>query len=135
MPDLEVEKDVPDAPPRTWEDWERVAGKVKVLDAKTLRFDDGTRVRLNIRAPEQGEKGAGEAAEFLARLIGDRDVTCFLVEAQLAYVGYVEEVNIEHAMIINGWARSHHSSTKPAETLAREKKRGLWSAKFGTPPR
>ena len=31
------------------------------------------------------------------------------------------DVNIEHAMIINGWARSHHSSTRPAETIAREK--------------
>jgi RNA polymerase sigma factor (sigma-70 family) len=126
LPALEVSKDVGDAPPRTWQAFERITGKAKVIDAKTLLFDDGTRVALNVRVPGPGERGGKEAAEFLAGLIGDRTVSCFLVEAQLAYIGYVGDVNLEHALIINGWARSHHSGTKPAETIARENKRGLW---------
>jgi RNA polymerase sigma factor (sigma-70 family) len=134
-PDLEVLKDVRDEPRRTWEDFKRIAGKVKVLDAKTLLFDDGTRIPLNMVAPVGREKGAREAAEFLAGLVGDRTVSCFLVEAQLAYIGYVGDVNIEHAMIIHGWARSHHSGTGPAETIARENQRGLWSVKFQGPAR
>jgi endonuclease YncB( thermonuclease family) len=88
-----------------------------------------------MRAPGRGESGGQEAARFLASLIGNRKVTCFLVEARYAYIGYVGEVNVEHAMIINGWARSHHSGTRPAETIAREKKRGLWSGKLGKPVR
>src|SRR5262249_19943863 len=132
-PDVEVTKDPAYAPPRRWEDFERITGRARVLDAKTLLFEDGTRVPLNLRAPGPGERGAGGAAEFLAKLLADRPVTCFLVEAQLAYVGYVGEVNVEHAMILNGWARSHHSSTRPAETIARENRRGLWGVKGGWP--
>ena len=105
----------------------RVTGRAKVLDATTLLLDDGTRIRLLMRAPGPGEAGAKPAAEFLAGLIADRPVTCFLVQAQYAWTAYVGDVNIEHAMIINGWARSHHGSTRPAETIAREKKRGLWA--------
>jgi hypothetical protein len=130
--DVEVEKDVP-APPRRWEDFERITGRAKVLDANTLLFEDGTRVPLNMRAPGPGEKGAKEAAEFLAGLLGDRTANCFLVEAQLAYVGYVGEVNVEHAMILNGWARAHHSGMRPAETIAQENRRGLWGVKGGWP--
>jgi RNA polymerase sigma factor (sigma-70 family) len=118
-----------DGPPRTWEDFERVTGRAKVLDATTLLLDDGTRIRLLMHVPGPGEAGAKAAAAFLAGLIADRPVTCFLVEAQYAWTGYVGDVNIEHAMIINGWARSHHSGTRPAETIAREKKRGIWADK------
>jgi hypothetical protein len=38
-------------------------------------------------------------------------------------------------MIIGGWARSHHSGAKPAETIARENKRGLWGDKLREPRR
>jgi RNA polymerase sigma factor (sigma-70 family) len=135
LPHLEVAGDDPEAPRRTWQDFERISGKAKVIDAKTLLFEDGTRVPLLIRAPGPRERGGKEAAELLARLIGDQTVSCYLVEAQLAWVGYVGEVNIEHTMIINGWARSHHSGTAPAETIARENKRGLWGNKINWPGR
>jgi RNA polymerase sigma factor (sigma-70 family) len=134
-PDLVVTKDVRDDPPRTWEHFKRITGKVKVLDARTLLFDDGTRIPLNMVAPVGRENGAREAAEFLAQLVRDRTVSCFLVEAQLAYIGYVGDVNIEHAMIIHGWARSHHSGTGPAEAIARENQRGLWGRQFQGPGR
>jgi hypothetical protein len=111
------------------EDYERIKGKVKVLDANTLVFEDGNRVRLHIRTPKAGEGGAKEAAEFLAKLIGDRPVDCFMVNNEYRFWGYVGDVNLQHAMIINGWALQNHSSTGPAATIAREKKRGIWADK------
>jgi endonuclease YncB( thermonuclease family) len=128
-PDLEVTTDADE--PILWSDYHRITGKAKVLDATTLLMEDGTRVRLHLRAPKPGERGAKEAAEFLAGLIGDRTVDCFLIEAQLAYVGYVGDVNLEHAMVINGWARGKGG---PA-TIAQEQKRGLWSDNLRDPGR
>jgi hypothetical protein len=66
---------------------------------------------------------AWPAAEFLARLVEGRIVDCFMIEAQYAYVGYVGDVEIGHAMVINGWARGRGA----AETIAREQKRGQWA--------
>src|SRR5262249_37018428 len=80
---------------------------------------------------EAWREGAKEAAEFLTGLIGDRMVDWFLIEAQLAYVAYVRDVNVEQAMVINGWARGKGG---PA-TIAREKKRGLWSDHLRDPGR
>jgi endonuclease YncB( thermonuclease family) len=62
-------------------------------------------------------------------------VTCYLVEAQLAYNCYVGDVNVEHAMVINGWALADHSATEPAESIARENRRGLWGDKVAQPSR
>jgi RNA polymerase sigma factor (sigma-70 family) len=133
-PALEVTNRV-GRPVPAWADYQRITGKAQVLDARTLLFADGTRIPLNLKAPLPGEPGAEEAAAFLAGLVGDQAVTCYLVEAQLAYVCYAGDVNVEHAMIINGWARSDHSGMVPAETIARENRRGLWGGKFGEPPR
>jgi endonuclease YncB( thermonuclease family) len=110
--------------------------KVKVLDANTLLLEDGTKYRLNTVAPERDQMGlmdgrlypAGqEAAEFLRRLIGDQPVLCF---DRIAYVG---DKNIIHELVLNGWALHHHSSTAPAEIIARESKRGLWRGQFVEP--
>lgn len=110
--------------------------KVKVLDANTLLLEDGTKYRLNTVAPELDQMGmiderlypAGkEAAEFLRGLIGDQPVLCF---DKIAYVG---DKNIIHELVLNGWAMHHHSSTAPAETIARENKRGLWRGQFVEP--
>jgi RNA polymerase sigma factor (sigma-70 family) len=130
-PGLEVIKGAHRDTARTWADYERVSGKARVLNAKTLLFGDGTRVLLNMRVPAPGERGATEAAGFLAGIIGDQMVTCYLVEAQLAYVCYVGDVNVEHAMVINGWALADHSGMVPAESIAREKRRGLWGEWVG----
>jgi endonuclease YncB( thermonuclease family) len=122
--------------------WERITGKAKVLDARTLLFEDGTRIPLLIVAPDLDQMGmidglpypcGEEAVEFLHKLIGDRPVTCFLVEAQGKWVGYVGDTNIEHEMIIKGWALANHSGMNPAEIIARENKRGLWRGKFVDP--
>jgi hypothetical protein len=45
----------------------------------------------------------------------------------------VGDTNIEHAMIINGWALAHHSSMNGAEIIAWEYKRGLWRGQFLNP--
>jgi endonuclease YncB( thermonuclease family) len=121
---------------------ERITGKAKVLDARTLLFEDGTRISLLMLSPDLGQMGkidgslypcGKEAAEFLRKLIGDRPVTCFLVKAQGKWFGYVGDTNIEHAMIINGWALAHHSGMAGAEIIARENKRGLWRGQFLDP--
>ena len=123
-------------------EWQRITGKAKVLDARSLLFEDGTRIPLLLVAPDLDQMGkidgslypcGKEAAEFLRKLIGDRPVTCFLVEAQGKWFGYVGDTNIEHAMIINGWALAHHSGMSGAEIVARENKRGLWRGQFIDP--
>jgi endonuclease YncB( thermonuclease family) len=123
-------------------EWQRIMGKAKVLDAHTLLFEDGTRIPLLLVAPDLDQMGqidgslypcGKDAAEFLRKVIADRPVTCFLVEAQDKWFGYVGDTNIEHAMIINGWALAHHSGMNGAEIIARENKRGLWRGQFIDP--
>jgi endonuclease YncB( thermonuclease family) len=138
-------------PPETrW--WFRVTGKVKVLDAHTLVYEDGTEVDLidGMDAPDLGQKGrigdafypcGEEAAEFLRKLIGDRAVTCLAHRDHVAgkkmrvASGYVGETNLNIEMVRNGWAISHHSGMDGWEIIARENKRGLWRGKFVLPDR
>jgi len=124
-------------------EWERITGRARVIDAHTLEFADGTRILLHVVAPELGQMGmidgapypcGKEAAEFLRKLIGERSVMCFLVEAQdNKWIGYVADTNLAHALVINGWGLAHHSSLHPAEIAARENKRGLWRGQFLDP--
>ncbi|MFN0019892.1 MAG: thermonuclease family protein [Pirellulaceae bacterium] len=120
--------------------WDRIVGKVKVIDARTLEFADGTRKTLDMVAPELGQQGkidgklypAGkEAAEFLRERIGDRPVALFYREGNTR--PYVGDENLEHTMVINGWALADHSSLHAAEIIARENKRGLWRGEFVDP--
>src|SRR5262249_25497216 len=39
------------------DEWDRIAGKVKVLDARTLEFQDGTRIKLDLAVPEPDQQG------------------------------------------------------------------------------
>lgn len=68
--------------------WTRLTGRAKVLNAYTLRFEDGTEadLRFGMDAPEPGQKGliggtlypcGKDAADFLAKLIGDKPVAVF----------------------------------------------------------
>lgn len=129
----------------------KVTGRVKVLDAHTLEFEDGTVAELNgiIDAPDLGQKGligdafypAGkEAAEFLRKLVGDRKVTYYgdppgkngKLGGGLFVIG---EMCIKTEMVRNGWAVSHHSAMEGWEAIARENKRGLWRGEFVMPKR
>src|SRR5262249_21794208 len=103
--------------------WERITGKVEGVNAYTLRFADGTTVKLLTVAPDLDQmamKGdslypAGkEAAEFLRKLVGDQSVTCFLVGAQGKWRGYVGDRDIVHELLVNGWALAQHSGEQPA---------------------
>src|SRR5262245_55906892 len=123
-------------------EWDRIAGKVTVLDARTLEFADGTRLTLGRAVPELDQQGmidgklypcGKEAAEFLRKLIGDRTVVCVLIDNKTVLSAYVGDTNIEHAMIINGWALAEHSLLHGAEIIARENKRGLWRGQFVKP--
>src|SRR5262249_47483010 len=70
---------------RTQDEWGRIAGKVRVLDANTLEYADGTRIKLGMVVPEPDQQGmmdgkfypcGKDAAEFLRKLIGDQAVVC-----------------------------------------------------------
>ena len=125
----------------------KITGKVKVIDAHTLRLADGTELELNggMDAPDLKQMGligesfypcGKEAAEFLAKLIGDQEVTCFLRNRggeKLHATCFVGEKCLDIEMVRNGWALSHHSGMVPWELIARENKRGLWRGKFVMP--
>jgi endonuclease YncB( thermonuclease family) len=122
--------------------WERITGRARVVDARTLEFDDGTRVPLHLAAPDLDQQGlidgklypcGKEAAEFLRKLIGDRPAACYYVAGQEKWLAYVGDTNVTHEMIVNGWALAHHSSLHAAEIIARENKRGLWRGEFVSP--
>ena len=128
---------------------ERITGKVKVLNAHTLVFNDGTEVELNggMDAPELDQKGlvggafypcGKEAAAFLRKMIGDRKVTCFVFGKKGDKVRgdcFVQETHLEIEMVRNGWALAHHEGMEAWQAIAREKKRGLWRGEFVAPER
>jgi endonuclease YncB( thermonuclease family) len=129
----------------------RIAGRVKVLDAHTLRFEDGTEVDINggMDAPDLGQQGligdvlypcGKEAAAFLEKLIGDRPVTWYsdaddpVDTKKLGRAdAFVGETNVGIEMVRNGWAMAHHSGTAAWEVIARDNKRGLWRGTFVFP--
>ena len=124
--------------------WIRITGKVKVLSAHTLVYEDGTKADLG-EAPELEQKGligdsfypcGKEAAEFLKKIIADRSVTCLAhpdhvegknIRPSSCFVG---ETNLNIELVRNGWAISDHSAMDGWEIIARENKRGLWRGRF-----
>jgi endonuclease YncB( thermonuclease family) len=130
----------------------RITGKVKVLNAHALLYEDGTEVDLNggMDAPDLEQKGligdtfypcGKEAAEFLKKLIGEKTVTCYIDTDRTDRKKYgqasafVGETNLNLAMIRNGWAMANHSGTAAWEAIARENQRGLWRGTFVFPER
>ncbi len=129
----------------------RITGRVQVLDAHTLRYEDGTTININggMDAPDLAQQGVidgklyscgKEAAAFLEKLIASRPVTCFTdsdrpidakkLQGAAAFVG---ETSLTAEMVKNGWAMAHHSGTMPYEVMARDHKRGLWRGEFVFP--
>lgn len=133
----------------------RIAGKVKVIDAHTLRFEDGTQVDLigMLDAPDLNQMGlidnklypAGrEAVAFLDKLIAGREVVCLIPTDRPDWAeqmkfrqgqAFVEEVSLNTELVRNGWAMAHHSGMAAYEALAREHNRGLWRGTFIFPER
>jgi endonuclease YncB( thermonuclease family) len=121
---------------------DRIRGKVKVIDARTLEFADGTRVLLTRVTPDLAQLGridgqfypcGREAVDFLRGLIGDNPVMAFCEGGNQLWDVYIGDTNLEQAMVSNGWALAHHSSLHPAEVIAREHKRGMWRGEFVSP--
>jgi endonuclease YncB( thermonuclease family) len=129
----------------------RITGHVKVLDAHTLRYEDGTTMDVNggMDAPDLAQQGSidnklypcgKEAAAFLEKLIGDRPVTCYSdsdgpIDPKKLGRGaaFVGETSLGIEMVRSGWAMAHHSGTMPYEVMARDHKRGLWRGEFVPP--
>jgi endonuclease YncB( thermonuclease family) len=130
--------------------WTRLTGRAKVINAYTLRFEDGAEadLRFGMDGPELGQKGliggslypcGKDAADFLAKLIGDKPVAVFddgpVKPGKKKFLGpcYVGETHLQMEMVRNGWAVSQHSGFDAWEVIAREKKRGLWRGQFVVP--
>jgi endonuclease YncB( thermonuclease family) len=130
----------------------RITGRVSVIDANTLCFEDGTRfvVAGTVDAPDLEQPAllgtklyscGRDAAEFLRKLIDDRPVSFYAfgeggdrdADKRLRGVCFVGETNLGMELVRNGWAIAHHSSMTPYEILAREHKRGLWRGRFLLP--
>lgn len=131
------------------DDWTVMTGKVEVKNGHAIIFADGTQFEVvdGLKSDQQGTidgkayPAGKEAAEFLRKLIGDRDVTVYIngtiEEYRTSRVGwkcYVGETNLCHAMIAGGWGFATHSSMVPAEIMARENKRGMWRGTLDPPP-
>ncbi|MBI3409684.1 MAG: thermonuclease family protein [Planctomycetes bacterium] len=131
----------------------RITGKVKVIDASVLSFDDGTQVDVSgmTDAPALEQKAliadrfypcGKDAAQFLEKLIGGRLVTFYAFgdggdrdPKRLRGRCFVGETDLGSELVRNGWALSHHSAMTPYEIIARESKRGLWRGPFIIPER
>lgn len=122
--------------------WNRIIGKIKVLDANTLEFADGTRLELDITVPAPSQMAMNAeglypcgkaAAEFLRECIGDKPVMCFKNDGDGPDIGYVGDDNLERVMFASGWALADHSSLHADEIIARGHKRGLWQGTFHHP--
>ena len=128
----------------------RMVGKVAVVNARTLRFEDGTMADLGggIDTPELEQQGriggemvpcGREAVQFLEKLIDGRPVTCYLhpkmVEGRKYRSGsaFVGETNLQIEMVRNGWAIANHSQMAAWEAIARANRRGLWRGDFVLP--
>jgi endonuclease YncB( thermonuclease family) len=131
--------------------WTKLTGKARVVNAYTLRFEDGMEVdlRFTADAPEPEQKGlfgdklypcGKEAAEFLAKLIRGETVTLFVdgdVVPGRTPRGpcYVGEKQLQLEMVRSGWMVSAHSAMDTWEIIARENRRGLWRGEFIPPKR
>ena len=129
--------------------WVRLTGKVKVINASTIRFEDGAEYDLHqaIDIPEPAQMGridgklypcGKEAAEFLTKLIGDKPVALYVdrnADLTRSPSGkcYVGETHVQQEMVWNGWAVSRHSGMDAWEVIARENKRGMWRGEFVVP--
>jgi endonuclease YncB( thermonuclease family) len=119
----------------------KLTGKVTVLDAHTLQFQDGTVVKLNglMDAPDLEQSASigdsfypcgKEAAEFLKRMVGEQAVTCYQLskrkDGKWEGFAFVGEKSLDAEMVRNGWAIADHSAMEGWEAIACENKRGLW---------
>ena len=122
---------------------QRITGRVRVVDACTIEYADGTQIDLNMVTPgakqmalvgDEFYPAGREAADYLRRLIGDRAVSSYrYADDRGPWQSFVGDLNLKHAMVIGGWAMADHSSTQAMEVIAREKKRGLWRGRFTRP--
>jgi endonuclease YncB( thermonuclease family) len=130
----------------------RLTGRVTVIDANTLAFEDGRKIQAAgvADAPDLEQKALNdgklypcgkEAADFLKKLIGDRPVSFYAFgnrletddKGRLRGSCFVDEISLDKELVRNGWALAHHSGMTPYEIIAREKKRGLWRGQFVIP--
>lgn len=87
-----------------------IEGIAFAIDGDTIRFEDGTRIRLEgVAAPENNEPGGTEATQFMKRLVNGNSLRCDL-NGQRSYnrlvgICYLGGDDIGAAIIAAGLAR------------------------------
>ena len=130
-----------------------IFGQVTVIDAHTLRYEDGTEVDLlgMLDAPDLEQMGridgemyplGREAAEFLRNQIDGKLVTCFIPTNSDDWPdqtkfrqghAFVGETSLNTELVRNGWATAHHTGMQSWEAIARLNEKGLWRGEFVPP--
>lgn len=112
-----------------------LSGPAAVIDGDTLTVA-GTRVRLwAIDAAERGEPGHGLAADALARLIGQQNVTCWPIEidrygrtvATCTNAGGLDLAEAMlaqgHAVLVRRFLAQHPAGAKRLLAIERQRRR------------
>ncbi|HZH47202.1 MAG TPA: thermonuclease family protein [Roseococcus sp.] len=143
---LGLPSDLMGSAPRNQE-WRTAPADIHVLDGETLRLGERTLRLAGLDAPERGQRctdAAGQlydcgraAAAALARLVGERGVSCRLQcrdrFGRALGACRAGEVDLNAAMVDAGWALAHAAALQPLEAGARQAQRGLWTGGFEPP--
>jgi len=126
-----------------------IMGKAKVIDGDTIHINKN-KIRLHgIDAPEKKQKCIFNSKKWscgkqsgieLKKLINHQTTKCYVKDVDIynRYVAicYVNEVNLNQAMVKKGWALAYkYYSTDyiNEEYFAQNKKLGIWKGTFELP--
>nr|WP_305123397.1 thermonuclease family protein [Roseomonas sp. GC11] len=131
------------------QDWNAAAAQIRVVDGDTLRLGERTLRLAGLVSPVRGQTCStasgvgfdcgGGAAEALAQLVQNRDLSC-RVQGRDPFgraLGICQAGGVEAntALVAAGWALAEAGNTamQAAEQGARDARRGLWSFPEGAP--
>ncbi len=117
-------------------------------DTVTVLMPDGTskcKIRLyGIDAPELAQAGGPESRDHLAALIGESEVLVSVVSrdnyGRSVCRIFVDGLDVNKAMVLDGWAWHYQAYARKekdleaAQSMARERGRGLWASPSPVPP-
>lgn len=128
---------------------EKIEGNAKIIDGDTIHIGK-IKIRLHgIDAPEKNQKcfisdnewNCGEeSTNNLIKLINLNKVNCTILgqDRYKRYIGecYVNNININKWMVINGWALAYRYYSKnyiKDENIAKKNNSGIWQGSFENP--
>ena len=126
-----------------------IIGKAKVIDGDTIHINKN-KIRLHaIDAPEPNQTcnknskvwNCGvESTKFLKELIGNNKIECIMQgkDRYNRFIGicYKDNLDLNSAMVLNGWAIAYRYYSKDyveEEEEAKRDKKGIWIGDFEEP--